>query len=68
MCLQMFNYILQRVGEASNHFKLGHNALGLPGFYTIQKMIAAVRMLAYGGPADRLDEYIRMGESTIIDC
>jgi hypothetical protein len=25
-------------------------------------------MLAYGGPADRLDEYIRMGESTIIDC
>jgi hypothetical protein len=25
-------------------------------------------MLAYGGPADRLDEYIRMGESTILEC
>jgi hypothetical protein len=28
----------------------------------------AVRMLAYGGPADRLDEYIRMSESIIFEC
>jgi uncharacterized protein YcgI (DUF1989 family) len=27
-----------------------------------------VRMLAYGGPADPLNEYIRMGESTILEC
>jgi hypothetical protein len=25
-------------------------------------------MLAYGGPADHLDEYIRMGESTTLEC
>jgi hypothetical protein len=25
-------------------------------------------MLAYGGPADRLDEYICIGESTILEC
>ena len=25
-------------------------------------------MLAYGVPADFLDEYVRMGESTIIEC
>ena len=24
-------------------------------------------MLAYGGPADSLDEYLRMGESTILE-
>jgi hypothetical protein len=24
-------------------------------------------MLAYGGPADRLDEYFYMGESTILE-
>ena len=25
-------------------------------------------MLAYGGPADSLDEYLRMGESTILEA
>jgi hypothetical protein len=27
-----------------------------------------MRMLAYGGPADPLNEYIRMGESIILEC
>jgi hypothetical protein len=27
-----------------------------------------VHMLAYGGPGDHLDEYICMGESTILEC
>jgi hypothetical protein len=27
-----------------------------------------VCILAYGDPADRLDEYICMGESTILEC
>jgi hypothetical protein len=30
-------------------------------------MIVALRMLAYEGPADELDEYLRMGESTIFE-
>ena len=34
----------------------------------IQKVVAAIRMLAYGISADFLDEYVRMGESTIIEC
>ncbi|XP_027158327.1 ankyrin repeat-containing protein At5g02620-like [Coffea eugenioides] len=29
---------------------------------------AAIRQLAYGAPADQLDEYIRMGETTAIEC
>jgi hypothetical protein len=28
----------------------------------------AIKMLAYGGPADFLDDVIRMGESTILEC
>jgi hypothetical protein len=28
--------------------------------------MTALCMLAYGGPADRLDEYVKMGESTIL--
>jgi hypothetical protein len=39
---------------------------------TIQKTIAALRQLAYGSPADAideyvLDEYVRIGESTAIN-
>jgi hypothetical protein len=30
-------------------------------------MTVALRMLAYEGPADELDEYLRMGESTIFE-
>ena len=41
------------------------NALGDPQLYTIQKCVASMRMLCYDNPADGLDEYIRMGESTI---
>ncbi|XP_042465718.1 glutathione S-transferase T3-like [Zingiber officinale] len=32
------------------------------------KCTSAIRQLAYGVPADHLDEYLRMGESTAIRC
>ncbi|XP_042397602.1 uncharacterized protein LOC121987967 [Zingiber officinale] len=32
----------------------------------LQKCTAAIRQLAYGVPVDHLDEYLRMGESTVI--
>jgi hypothetical protein len=34
----------------------------------IQKVIAALRMLAYGIPMDLLDDYLVMGESQAIKC
>ena len=37
------------------------------GATPIQKVVAAFRMLAYGMPADILDDYVRLGESTIIE-
>eukprot|EP00267_Zea_mays_P044613 XP_020396818.1 uncharacterized protein LOC109940876 [Zea mays] len=33
-----------------------------------QKVTAAFRQLAYGVPADYVDEYLRIGESTAIEC
>ncbi|XP_075473349.1 uncharacterized protein LOC142504356 [Primulina tabacum] len=38
------------------------------GLSPLQKCTAAIRQLAYGVPADHLDEYLRMGESTAIKC
>ena len=41
------------------------NTLGLSGE---QKMTAALRMFAYGMSADSLDEYVRIGDTTTIEC
>ncbi|KAK3200421.1 hypothetical protein Dsin_023836 [Dipteronia sinensis] len=45
-----------------DYFKAGKDGLS-----PLQKMIAAMRMLAYGYPADILDEYVQIGESTAIE-
>ncbi len=37
------------------------------GLSTIHKVTAALRQLAYGAPADAVDEYVRIGESTAIE-
>jgi len=40
------------------------NVLGLSCF---QKVTAAFRMITYGVPADATDEYVRIGESTVLE-
>ena len=37
------------------------------GFSAYQKISAAMRVIAYGIPADYADEYLRIGEDTIIE-
>ncbi|XP_057425964.1 uncharacterized protein LOC130719355 [Lotus japonicus] len=44
------------------------DAVGRQGLSPLQKCTAAIRMLAYGSPADSVDEYVRIGESTAIEC
>jgi len=34
----------------------------------LQKCIAAIRMLAYESPIDSVDEYVRIGEATVMEC
>ncbi|XP_010696025.3 uncharacterized protein LOC104908599 [Beta vulgaris subsp. vulgaris] len=38
------------------------------GLSPLQKCTAAIRILAYGTSADIVDEYIKIGESTAIEC
>ncbi|GJT07948.1 putative nuclease HARBI1 isoform X2 [Tanacetum coccineum] len=51
-----------------DYFKQRHDAIGIKGLSPIQKCTAAIRQLAYGTPADCNDEYVRIGESTSIEC
>ena len=68
MSTAMFLDICHAVSAKNKYFERKVNTAGLSGFATAHKVTAALRMLAYGGPADRLDDYIRMGESTILEC
>lgn len=47
------------------HCFRGYGALGAS---PISKVVASIRTLAYGSSADLLDDYVRMGESTIMEC
>ncbi|KAL6899410.1 hypothetical protein ACP4OV_006068 [Aristida adscensionis] len=44
------------------------NCSGRVGLSPLQKCTAAMRMLAYGTPADALDEYLKIGKSTALEC
>jgi hypothetical protein len=60
--------ICYSVARRNLYFQRTCNSVEVAGFTTIQKVTTTVHMLAYGGPADSLDEYIHMGETTILEC
>ncbi|CAL1411095.1 unnamed protein product [Linum trigynum] len=48
-------------------FERRSDAVGHSGLSPEQKLTSALRMLAYGSPADQLDDYMRMGRSTVLE-
>ena len=55
------------VENANAYFIQRPDATGRPGLSPLQKVTAAVRILAYGCSADQTDEYIKIGRSTAIE-
>ncbi|KAK6151075.1 hypothetical protein DH2020_016007 [Rehmannia glutinosa] len=49
------------------YFVQKRNSAGTLGLSSLQKITAAMRMLAYGVSADYVDEYVRIGGSTAIE-
>lgn len=64
----LFQRIVDQLEAGDDFFKQRPDALGNMGATTLQKVTAAFRLLAYGGCADQLDEWIRLSESTIQEC
>ena len=62
----MFMRLVHGVREHDPWFKLKKDAVGTVGFSSIQKCTTAMRMIAYGIPADNQDDYLRMSESTAL--
>ena len=50
------------------YFPAKADALGLKGISALQKVTAAIRLLAYGLSGDAVDEYLRLSESTAMNC
>jgi len=44
------------------------DALGRMVLSPLQKCIADIHILAYGSPTDNVDDYVRIGESTVVEC
>ncbi|GLT54221.1 hypothetical protein SLA2020_274380 [Shorea laevis] len=63
----LFCRILSAIEVYDPYFVQKRNCAGTIGLSSLQKMTAAFRMLAYGVPADYVDEYVRIGEATAIE-
>ncbi|XP_024004744.1 uncharacterized protein LOC112081920 [Eutrema salsugineum] len=64
----LFLHIVGKLSGEFHFFQQKKDALGRPGLSALQKCTAAIRLLAYGGAADSVDEYLRLGETTARSC
>ena len=68
MSEDLFQHIANSVKHHDQYFAHGRSCVGLLGHSTIQKVTAALRMMAYGIPTNLVDNHLAMGESTSIEC
>ena len=68
MSKALFCRIMEALENHSEFFRWRVDATGKKGLSPIQKCTAAIRQLAYGAPADHYDEYVRIGETTALNC
>jgi hypothetical protein len=68
MGIDLFQHICQEVSQYDHFFAQRRSCSGLLGHSTLQKVTAAIRIMAYGIPADLVDDHLAMGESTAIYC
>ena len=66
MSRSLFLRIHSRVEATEPYFVQKRNAANILRLSSLQKMSAAIRILAYGVSADFMDEYLRIGVTTVI--
>ena len=63
----LFLRIHDAVVEHDHYFVQKRNVVGCLGLSSLEKVTSAFWLLAYGVPADYVDEYVQIGESTAIE-
>ena len=66
MARPLFLRIAHAVEEHDNCFVQKWDRCGRLELSCLQKICAAYMMISYGVPADFMDQYFRIGESTVI--
>ena len=56
------------LSQEFEYFQPREDAAGRSSLSLLQKCTATIRQLAYGGGADTVDEYVRLGETTARKC
>uniref|UniRef100_A0A0D3CD75 Nuclease HARBI1 n=1 Tax=Brassica oleracea var. oleracea TaxID=109376 RepID=A0A0D3CD75_BRAOL len=64
----LFMCIVNRLSNEVHFFRQKKDGPGRLGLSALQKCTIAIRVLAYGTAADTVDEYLRLGETTIRSC
>ena len=64
---ELFLRIMDAVESYDDYFVQKWNGANVAGLSCFQKVTAAFRMLTYGVPDDAADEYVRIGESTVLE-
>ena len=64
----LFLSIVHRLSTEVAYFQPTQDATGRSDLSPFQKCTATIRQLAYGGGADTVDEYVRLGETTARKC
>ncbi|CCI44007.1 unnamed protein product [Albugo candida] len=62
-----YDAVLALFDDDEEEFVLELDAGDRPGLSAIQNALSAIRQLAYGAPADSMDEYVRMAETTALE-
>ena len=63
----LFFRIQSKVKANDSYFVQERNNANKLGLSSLQKIIAALRMLAYGVSGDFMDEYVQIGETTALE-
>jgi hypothetical protein len=64
----VFTRLVEAVQNVDPYFHFKYDAIGKAGLSTLQNYVTTFRILAYSLPADTVDEYVRIGESTAHEC
>jgi hypothetical protein len=68
MRMTLFLSIMHKLSERSSYFSERYDATGRAGLTALQKCITALCQLSYGMVADTIDEYLKLGKSTALEC
>ncbi|XP_057426240.1 uncharacterized protein LOC130719646 [Lotus japonicus] len=64
----VFLRIVEAIDNNDDYFQMREDATCRMCLSPLHKCNVAIRMLAFGSPADSVDEYVQIGESTIVEC